>query len=397
MKKCEVIRELCEHPCALPCHGDSPCEPSPCKAITSVTCECGRLQKDVACCEVEKMIQSRLEKEEERRKEEGQESEERKLKRSSSFSQLNCMKCDEECKKLERNRKVAEALGVETDEFGMSKIAPIISFPCYLKDMVRTNIEFVKSVEKVFVDLVIQILSGEAYHESFRTHLPPMNIEKRRFVHEYANYFNITSESVDSPPKRSILLTATRGKSHQPLVLLSDLVSFKGALKNPGPAIIRKDVFDKAMSKKEEEEGIMKPLRCTEKIVIRREARPAREIATPVPLKQSNQFSLLGSDVESDSDVGEDEKKNTTSTSGVSSSPPKDWWDDDEKEGWKKVQPKEFVVDVERELTEEEIEAAKKREEEEKEGQTWEDQVDDDEESIAQSKESGETTDSYQT
>lgn len=103
-----------------------------------------------------------------------------------------------------------------------------------------------------------------------------MSIEKRRFVHEYANFFNIASESVDSPPKRSIVLTAVRGKSHQPLVLISDLVNYKGALKTPGPAVIRKDIMDQALSKKEETEGLMKPLRCTEKMVVRREARPMK-------------------------------------------------------------------------------------------------------------------------
>lgn len=370
-KKCETIRELCEHPCALPCHEDSPCEPSPCKASVRISCECGRIKKDAPCCEVDKMILSKLEKEEEEKSEsDGEEKvvKEGILKRSTSFSQLNCMKCDDECKKLERNRKVAEALEVDTDEYGMNKLAPTISFPCYLKEMVRTNIDFVKSVEKILIDLVIQILSGEAYHDTFRAHLPAMSIEKRRFVHEYANFFNIASESVDSPPKRSIVLTAVRGKSHQPLVLISDLVNYKGALKTPGPAVIRKDIMDQALSKKEETEGLMKPLRCTEKMVVRREARPMKEITAPIPLKQQNQFALLGSDVDSD-----DEESNVPTTSNLVSSPPKDWWKDEE-EGWQKVQQKEYVVEVERDMTEDEIEAAKKLDE----GPTWEDQCDED-------------------
>ncbi|EGT35750.1 CBN-TAG-182 protein [Caenorhabditis brenneri] len=371
-KKCETIRELCEHPCALPCHEDAPCEPSPCKTMVRVTCECGRIKKQVACCEVDKLIQSKLEKEDT-----ADSVEPGKLKRSASFSQLNCMKCDDECKKLERNRKVAEALEVDTDEYGMNKLAPTISFPCYLKDMVRTNLEFVKQVEKVLIDLVIQILSGEAYHDVFRYHLPPMSIERRRFVHEYANFFNIASESVDSPPKRSIVLTATRGKSHQPLVLISDLVNYKGALKTPGPAIIRKDLMEQAMSKKEETEGLMKPLRCTEKMVVRREARPMKELPTPVPLKQQNQFALLGSDMESDDE--EEKPKETTSTS-----PPKDWWKDEEEPGWQKVQQKEFVVEVERDMTEEEVAAAEAKKLEELEGPTWEDDADDDEEEAEQ-------------
>uniref|UniRef100_A0A1I7U956 R3H domain-containing protein n=1 Tax=Caenorhabditis tropicalis TaxID=1561998 RepID=A0A1I7U956_9PELO len=368
-KKCQAIRELCEHPCALPCHEDTPCEPSPCKAMVRVTCECGRIKKEAACCDVDKMIQTKFDKED-GESSGGEEEKPGKLKRSASFSQLNCMKCDDECKKLERNRKVAEALEVDIDEYGMNKLAPTISFPCYLKDMVRTNIDFVKNVEKILIDLVIQILSGEAYHDVFRAHLPPMNIEKRRFVHEYANFFNISSESVDSPPKRSIVLTATRCKSHQPLILISDLVNYKGALKTPGPAVIRKDLMDQAMSKKEETEGLMKPLRCTEKMVVKREARPMREIAAPIPLKQTNQFALLGSDVDSDGE--EDEKKTKKTPSSTVSSPPKDWWQDDE-DGWQRVQQKEFVVEVERDMTEEEMEEAKKLEEERP---TWEDEAD---------------------
>lgn len=214
-----------------------------------------------------------------------------------------------------------------------------------------------------------------------------MNIKQRRFVHEYAHFFNIASESVDQAPKRSIVLTATRGKSHQPLVLISDLVNFKGALKTPGPAVIRKDALDKAMSKKEEEEGSMKPLRCTEKLVVRREARPAKvghiltrsmvkfgfqEIVAPIPIEQRNQFKLLGSDVDSD-DEGESSSKKVTTTS-AQSSPPRDWWDEEQnEEGWKKVEQKEFTIEYERDLTEEEIAAAKQKEE----GSSWEDRVED--------------------
>lgn len=159
VKKCEVIREQCEHPCALPCHEDSPCEPSLCRATVQVTCECGRIKKEALCFEVDKMILAKLEKEEEKKKDgETSTEDEGKLKRSPSLSQLNCFKCDDECKKLERNRKVAEALEVDIDEYGMNKLAPTISFPCYLKEMVKNNNDFVKSVEKVFCDLIIEVL-----------------------------------------------------------------------------------------------------------------------------------------------------------------------------------------------------------------------------------------------
>lgn len=373
-KKCETIREHCEHPCALPCHEDSPCEPSPCKAEVGVTCECGRLKKTIACCEVEKMIQTSSGQEEAEKSDTGGEAKPGKLKRSLSISQLNCMECDDECKKLERNRKVAEALEVDTDEYGMNKLAPTISFPCYLKCMVKTNIDFVKAVEKIFIELVVKVQSfqGESYNDIFRAHLAPMSIEKRRFVHEYANFFNIASESVDSPPKRSVVLTAVRGKSHQPLILISELVNFKGALKIPGPAVIRKDLLDQAMSKKEESDGTMRPLRCTEKMVVRREARPMKEISAPIPLKQQNQFALLGSDMDSDDE--EQVSKNLAATSATGTSPSKDWWDDEVEPGWKKVQQKEYVVEVERDMTEDEIEASKTVED----GPTWEDQADDD-------------------
>ncbi|CAI2348037.1 unnamed protein product [Caenorhabditis sp. 36 PRJEB53466] len=375
-KKCEVIRELCEHACALPCHEDSPCEPSPCKAAVRATCECGRIRKEIPCCESEKMIQMRIEKEEEKRKEEGESSTfvEGTLKRSHSFSQLNCLKCDEECKKVERNRKVAEALEVETDEYGNNKLTPTISFPCYLKEMVKTSFDFVKAIEKTFCELILLILNAEAYNDVSRAHLPPMNIEKRRFVHEYANYFNIVTESVDSPPKRSIVLTAIRGKSHQPLVLISDLINYKGALKTPGPAVIRKDLMENALSKKEAEEGTMKPLRCTEKMVVRREARPAKVIATPIPIEQQNRFAYLGSVLESDAE-GPSSSQNNVLASAPGTSPSKDWWDDEES-GWQTVQQKEYVVEIERELTEEEIAAAQLKAEEEqkeKDGPTWED------------------------
>ncbi|CAI5444930.1 unnamed protein product [Caenorhabditis angaria] len=361
IKKCEILRNGCEHICGLPCHGKTDCPPSACQTMVKVTCECGRIKNEMNCWNVDKIMNKEkesAEKTEENEKKENIEEKKSNLKRSDSMTQLNCIKCDEECKKLERNRKVAEALAIEVDEQGETNLTPIITFPCYLKDMVRTHLDFVKTVEKVFDGMFEQLSDATNPHNNVCSHTPPLSVEKRRFIHEYAHYFNIQSESVDQPPKRSVVLTATRGKSHQPLVYISELVNYKGALKTPGNTVIRKELMDEVRRELNsgnnggDEKG-MTTLKTTERMVYKRESRPIKQIAPSVPVSQKNMFSLLGSD-----DEDENDEQKPTSSKNVA--PEKDWWNEEtekekemsekEEDGWKRVEPKEYVVEIEKEV-----------------------------------------------
>ncbi|KIH49985.1 r3H domain protein, partial [Ancylostoma duodenale] len=49
-RPCMALRP-CEHPCALPCHGTTPCPESECGQMVNVTCECGKRKSQVKCSE----------------------------------------------------------------------------------------------------------------------------------------------------------------------------------------------------------------------------------------------------------------------------------------------------------------------------------------------------------
>ncbi|CAB3401541.1 unnamed protein product [Caenorhabditis bovis] len=364
-KPCESIRDGCEHPCALVCHGSTPCAPSPCLQKVRITCECGRIKKNYACYEVDKLINMKETLSEDATDGVAQLSEP-KRKRTSSLSQLNCLECDDECKKLERNKKVADGLGIEIDEFGESTTSPSVMYPSYLKDVVKTNMEFVRKVESVFQEIFSELSDPTKESDVARYHTPPLNVDKRRFIHEYATYFNIDTESVDSPPKRSMVLYGYRSKSRPPFVLLSQLVNYKGVLDTPGPSCIRKDQCDENKRIIEKEEG-MRLLR-SEKIVYKREPKPIMVISKPAPIQHSNKFAVLRSDNDDDDDEAEEKRE-----------PAKDWWDEQttqnqeesaeesalNSEEWTEVKPKSWVVEV---LVEDTGES--------KEG-TWEDEKED--------------------
>ncbi|KAJ1350745.1 hypothetical protein KIN20_006620 [Parelaphostrongylus tenuis] len=224
-RPCMVLRCPCEHPCALPCHGLSPCPESECQHLVDVTCECGKRKSQMKCSDFEK-FNNRL------RAIDAEASEEDKnlafsgvgaLRRSASTEKLNCLSCDDECKKAARNKKLAEALELVTNEDGDLDRESVITFTENLKVELRSNASFVIEVEHAFLELLEKLGDPTFLGTSLNHSFPPMSLEKRRFIHEYAAYFSFNSFSVDDPPKRSVVVTAKRCISRAPLVLLSSL------------------------------------------------------------------------------------------------------------------------------------------------------------------------------
>ncbi|EYB86229.1 hypothetical protein Y032_0283g1329 [Ancylostoma ceylanicum] len=239
-RPCMVLRP-CEHTCSLPCHGTAPCPESECRQLVNVTCECGKRKSQVKCSEFEKMV-GRL------RAFEAEDSEGHQvpepgvgaLRRSASMEKLNCLPCDDECKKIARNKRLAEALELVTDENGDLEKEPTITFTEYVKAELRTNTAFVQEIEAAFIDLLERLNDPTYLGSTLNFNFRPMPVEKRRFIHEYATYFSVDTTSVDDPPKRSVIATAKRGISRAPLVLLTSLLKYPGVLKSRGSVTLKR-------------------------------------------------------------------------------------------------------------------------------------------------------------
>ncbi|KHJ90081.1 NF-X1 type zinc finger, partial [Oesophagostomum dentatum] len=330
-RPCMVLRRPCEHPCALPCHGASPCPESECTQTVNVTCECGKRKSQMKCSEFEKMI-GRLRAFENEDSEGGHAAESGvgALKRSASMEKLNCLPCDDECKKIARNKRLAEALELVTDENGELEREPTITYSEYVKGELRTNAAFVQEIETNFLEL-LEKLGDPTYLGTTLSHnFRPMSVEKRRFIHEYATFFFIETTSVDDPPKRSVIATARRGTSRPPLVLLTSLQKYPSVLKARGPSTLKSIINDDTKRNEPNTEdnstsSSMKALRGIRHF----KQRVAPQLARPPPLPQFNPFAALCSDDEEEAEAKKTSQPPAKPTILPQEKDP-DWWSDEE-------------------------------------------------------------------
>ncbi|KNG85251.1 hypothetical protein ANOM_006523 [Aspergillus nomiae NRRL 13137] len=93
---CGKTKTMCGHPCTEPCHAPYPCpEKTPCSSKITVTCGCGRLRQERRC-NAAKAVASK-----------GQ------VQQPQRLPAVTPLTCDDECARLERNRSLASALGVD--------------------------------------------------------------------------------------------------------------------------------------------------------------------------------------------------------------------------------------------------------------------------------------------
>ncbi|KAF7350455.1 FKBP12-associated protein 1-like protein [Mycena venus] len=137
------------HPCTHPCHAPSSCDEStPCTAVITVTCACGRIRQPVQCG---KSVATPA----------GRESQQ--------------PKCSNECLIAKRNARLADALGIsqETRERG-----PAVVWPDEVLAFGRANPKFVSVVEKAFADFV----AGEKKMQVLPQHAARSQEEPHRSV-----------------------------------------------------------------------------------------------------------------------------------------------------------------------------------------------------------------------
>jgi len=138
--------------------------------------------------------------------------------------------CNEECFKVARNAKFAEALSLDNPELSGNVIPRYSDF---MKDWVKKDTEFCAMVHTKLTELVN--LAKDSKHKSRSYSFPIMNRDKRQFVHEYSDYFGCESQSFDAEPKRNVVVTAQRDKSSIPSVSLQEVVARQK--KAPAPMV----------------------------------------------------------------------------------------------------------------------------------------------------------------
>lgn len=220
---CKEPRDDCGHACGVSCH-DGPCPGSnPCMEKVKLNCNCGHLTSLVICSRVSGLHSGLLA---------AQIHDLNNGLNSTALIQFNNKKldCNEECSKMERNRRLALALQIENPDI-QSKLAPP-KYSDFLKDVTKKDPTFAASIHDKLTDLVK--LAKESKHKSRAHSFEHMNREKRQFVHELSDHFGVESESFDAEPKRNVVATAVKDRVWLPSQSIVEVVL---GIRKPPPTI----------------------------------------------------------------------------------------------------------------------------------------------------------------
>ncbi|KAF9205577.1 FKBP12-associated protein [Haplosporangium sp. Z 27] len=170
-QSCPKARKSCGHRCGITCHGDTPCpEDQPCRMTVPSSCKCGHLTMESPCNASAENVWD---------------------------GKPRIIKCNDYCLIAERNKRVALAL--EIDENSSQPGPRIPDYDSYVLDYALANMEFTLKIEKQLAEWVADTTKP-------MLNFPPMKGHRRKFIHELAAHYNVTSESVDVEPYRSVTI-----------------------------------------------------------------------------------------------------------------------------------------------------------------------------------------------
>jgi transcriptional repressor NF-X1 len=234
-QRCDIKRRECGHPCNVLCHGHDPCPITTCREIIKVQCPCGRLVKDIVCnvkssepnenIDNVELTQSLVQALSVR-------TIDLSLARKQQPVQQQQLECDDECRILQRNKNLAQALDINLEE----PRATTIVYTDFLRDYAKKNLEFVQTIERQFTQLVEDT---RRYAVKKRCHtFKPMKINERHVIHELATFYGLETQAMDPEPQRNVVAFASYNMCKIPSVTLSETIR-REKLKVPPPVTLK--------------------------------------------------------------------------------------------------------------------------------------------------------------
>uniref|UniRef100_A0A182PVX0 R3H domain-containing protein n=1 Tax=Anopheles epiroticus TaxID=199890 RepID=A0A182PVX0_9DIPT len=220
-QSCTKTRESCSHPCNAPCH-DGECPDVPCKIVVDVTCQCGNRKQQRTCHDFSKeyrrIATTQLA------------SSVQEMQRGGSVELSDILgpvrpknnktlECNDECRMLERNRRLAIALQIRNPDLP-SKLQP--NYSETLRAYAKKDPALVQMIHEKLTELVK--LAKESKQKSRSYSFPVMNREKRAIVHEMCHMFGVESVAYDAEPNRNVVATADRFTSWLPSMSLMEVL-----------------------------------------------------------------------------------------------------------------------------------------------------------------------------
>ncbi|QUC17771.1 uncharacterized protein UV8b_02012 [Ustilaginoidea virens] len=165
---CGKAKLFCEHPCRNTCHGQSPCnESSACTAKAVLRCPCGLRQQELKCL----------------------------ASSSNPAPSRPDIKCDDECLRLERNRRLAAALNINP----ASHQSDHVPYSDTTLGLFRENPQWAEAQEREF-----RVFASSP--NEVRLRYKPMAPALRQFLHALADDYGLESRSEDVEPHRYVVV-----------------------------------------------------------------------------------------------------------------------------------------------------------------------------------------------
>ena len=196
---CGKSKKTCSHPCEEICHAPSSCrEDKLCQNKMLITCDCQHLKQEVKC----------------------------NASKAGEGNSKKSLKCDDECARLERNRKLALALNVDpkthTDDHIPYSTATLTMFQEFVK--------WAQTQEREF-----RVFASDETEKRLR--FKPMPPHQRAFIHSLAEDFGFDSESMDPEPHRHVFAFKTPKFVMAPMKTLADCVRIRIAAANEAASL----------------------------------------------------------------------------------------------------------------------------------------------------------------
>lgn len=131
-------------------------------------------------------------------------------------NQLKTLECNDECKTIERNRRLALGLQIVNPDLS-GKLMP--RYTDYMKQWAKKDPHFCQIVHDKLTELVQKAKTSKQKSRSYSFDV--MNREKRHFVHESCQHFGCESQAYDEEPKRNVVATAVKDKVRAHLFISS--------------------------------------------------------------------------------------------------------------------------------------------------------------------------------
>ncbi|KAK4880352.1 hypothetical protein RN001_008498 [Aquatica leii] len=240
---CMETRNECGHPCNQPCH-PPPCPETSCKQTVQVTCPCGLRKSSRVCVdligEYQMIDMSQLAFKMEQMQM-GQRVDVTDLG-SLKKGPLKILECNDECRLVERNRRLAIGLQIRNPDLS-AKLTPRYSE--YMRSWAKKDPKFCQQIHDKLSELVQ--LAKQSKQKSRAYSFETMNRDKRHFVHEYCEHFGCDSAAYDPEPNRNVVATAYKDKSWLPSYSLLEIIQREsGQRKVPGPQQLGKGIAAKS-------------------------------------------------------------------------------------------------------------------------------------------------------